>query len=152
MPWKNKEDKRRYEREYIADQKVKKRRTAKYAEWAERNKQHLLDREAKRRLHKRGQCLVATARTRSRRRGLAFDLDNHVDEIQALIDKGVCELTGYEFDLSPGKPFNSPSIDRIDPAKGYTYENIRIVLNLVNAALGDWGEDVLREVMKQWLK
>lgn len=105
-----------------------------------------------RKLEKRAQCLVGTVRTRCRKRGLEFDLGAHVAEIQRRIDAGVCELTGVPFDLSPGRKFSSPRIDRIDPRKGYTYDNIRIVLNLVNAALGDWGEVTLREVMQKWLK
>lgn len=107
--------------------------------------------EAKRRLEKRAMCLIATTRTRARKRGLDFDLHSHVAELQARIDMGVCELTGEPFDLSPGRKFNSPSLDRIDPRCGYTYDNVRVVLNLVNAALGDWGGDTLRAVMLRWL-
>ena len=96
-------------------------------------------------------CLVATIKHRAKKRKLEFDLDQHISEIQSRIDLGVCEITGSPFDLSPGRKYNSPSIDRIDSNRGYTYDNIRVVLNLVNAALGDWGEHILRSVMSKWL-
>jgi hypothetical protein len=151
MPFSSQEKKRAYEREYANRPEVKARRQATYQKWSEENKEHLLKRGAKRRLEKRASVLVATSRNRAKRRGIQFDLDAFVPAIQERIDKGVCELTGFPFDLSPGRKFNSPSVDRADPSRGYTYDNIRIVLNLVNAALGDWGEDVLRTVMQQWL-
>lgn len=144
--------KRAYDRAYASRPEVKARRAALFAAWRDANKGALLEREAKRRREKRGQTLVATVRTRARKRGLAFDLDEYIAAIQARIDLGHCELTGQPFDLSPGRRFNSPSIDRIDPSIGYTYANIRIVLNLVNAALGDWGEEPLRAVMTAWLQ
>lgn len=131
------------------DAKEKKRQN--FKRWAAENKQHLLAREAKRRLEKRGQCMVATVRTRSRLKGYEFDLDKHVADIQMRLDAGVCELTGQQFDFSPGRKFNSPSIDRRDPLKGYTYDNIRIVLNIINVAMGDWGEEVLASVMQEWV-
>lgn len=72
------------------------------------------------------------------------------------MEAGACELTGYPLDLvlDPVKhrrKFNGPSIDRIDSTKGYTYDNIRVVLNIVNYAMNVYGEDVLREVMSYWL-
>lgn len=119
--------------------------------WRMKNRLHVLAKEAERRKFKRGLCLIATTRTRAKKRKMDFDLHLHAEAIQKRIDAGVCETTGVSFDLSPGRKFNSPSIDRINSAKGYTYDNIRIVLNLVNAALGDWGEEVLRAVMAKWL-
>lgn len=53
--------------------------------------------------------------------------------------------------MSPGRKFNSPSLDRIDPSGGYTYDNVRVVLHLVNQALGDWGVETLSTVMRRWL-
>lgn len=106
--------------------------------------------EARRRLEKRAQCLVANARTRARKRGLYFDLDGAVEHIQARIDRGCCEMTGTPFDLSPGRKFNSPSIDRIDPKQGYTLSNIRIVCHAMNAAMGDWGEGPVWVMFENW--
>lgn len=151
MPYKTQEARRQHEKVYNALPHVKARRSKGFTRWRLANSQHLIAKEAKRRLEKRALCLVATTRTRARKRNLEFDLHLHIPEIQARIDLGRCELTGEPFDLSPGRKFNSPSLDRINPRCGYTYNNIRVVLNMVNAALGDWGEDILRTVMRRWL-
>lgn len=65
---------------------------------------------------------------------------------------GKCELSGIPFDLkmsetSRSNPFG-PSPDRIDVSQGYTPKNTRLVLNLINAAMGDWGEVPFYEVIK----
>jgi hypothetical protein len=101
-------------------------------------------------MEKRAQCLVANARTRARKRGIAFDLDDAVPEIQAKIDSGRCEITGVSFDLSPGRKFNSPSIDRITPSDGYVKGNIRVVCHAMNAAMGDWGEGPVWRMFQAW--
>lgn len=150
MVWADLEKKRAYERAYVAKPEVKARRSAINKAWKQANQEKVLAREAKRRLEKRAVVLVATTRTRARNRGLEFDLDQHITEIQQRIDAGRCEVTGEPFDLSPGRKFSSPSIDRLDCKRGYTYDNIRIVINLANAAMGDWGEKTLREVVVRW--
>ena len=151
MGFSNPDDKRAYDRAYTSKPEVKEKRKEAYRKWKDLNRDRLLEREAKRRLEKRAKVLVATVRTRARKRGLEFDLDEHVQDLQRRVDMGVCEVTGQPFDLSPGRKYNSPSLDRIDPSKGYTHRNVRIVLNLVNAAMGDWGEEVLFRVMSDWV-
>ncbi len=47
--------------------------------------------------------------------------------------------------------YNSPSVDRIDPKKGYVYSNIRIVCFSLNAAIGNWGDEKTLEVMRTWI-
>lgn len=96
--------------------------------------------------------LIRHARRRAEKKGIPFDLDKHEAEVQARIDKGRCEMTGTKLSLINGRTHDSPSIDRINPEKGYTIGNIRIVCHLMNCALGDWGEEKLREVMNLWIK
>jgi len=67
------------------------------------------------------------------------------------IEKGVCEVTGIPFVLK--KPTGAhrspytPSVDQIIPGKGYTKDNVQIVIWMYNAAKGEWGhEDVMRMV------
>jgi hypothetical protein len=95
--------------------------------------------------------LICGARKRALPKGLPFDLDQHKPEITARVRAGHCEMTGLPFDMGMGRTFDSPSIDRIEPTLGYVYSNIRIILWGMNAALGTWGEDVLRERMKLWI-
>ena len=119
--------------------------------WRSENAAYLKEKEAKRRLEKRALCLIATTRTRARKKGLAFDLGDHVLGLQDRINAGRCELSGTEFDLSPGRKAFSPSLDRRDPKVGYIYSNIRVVCHAMNVALGDWGEDDLATVMTRWI-
>jgi hypothetical protein len=100
----------------------------------------------------RARVLISCAKKRARLRGLAFDLDQHRTEIQRRIDAGCCEISGVPFNLHGGRTFDSPSIDRSNPREGYIYSNIRIVCDAMNAALGDWGEEVLRAVVTSWLR
>jgi hypothetical protein len=152
MPTKDKEKRRAQYKVYISKPGVRSRRNQKTKEWAERNKEHLLARERVRRVTKRAQCLIANARTRAKRRGMTFSLDGMETEIQRRIDAGKCEITGTPFDLSPGRKFNSPSIDRIDAKRGYEPDNVRVVCHAMNAAMGDWGEGPVFTMFINWAK
>lgn len=67
-------------------------------------------------------------------RGLDFDLD--IDWLYARIIKG-CELTKLPFNIDNRKAMpTSPSIDRINPSKGYTKDNCRLILNGLNCLKG----------------
>lgn len=150
MPWADLDRKREYDREYRS--KNRGRLNENTRKWCSENKDRRRVTEEKRKMERRARLLVTNAKKRVRAKGLEFNLDDHIDDLQARIDVGVCELTGYPFNLSGGRTFDSPSLDRIDASKGYTIDNVRVVLHCVNAALGDWGEEHLREVMKCWMK
>jgi hypothetical protein len=70
-----------------------------------------------------------------------------LDWLADKISTGVCEVTGLPFDLTGhGYPPNcfAPSIDRVDPAKGYTPENVKVVVWVYNRAKGpNTHEDVV---------
>lgn len=102
----------------------------------------------------RAKYLIGECRRRSAKRGWDFDLDRHVEDIQERINAGLCELTGYPLHLEPrmGRHFDSPSIDRIDPEKGYIYTNIRVTCFAANAMLGNWGEERALAVIRSWLE
>ena len=106
------------------------------------------------RAENRGLVLVRQIGRRAKKAGIPFDLDSHIPEIEARIRDG-CEMTGIPFELTPKSQkavWNSPSVDRIDPEQGYTYDNIRIICWAMNAALGSWGEETLRNLMQIWLE
>lgn len=109
----------------------KEQRAANFAHWRRTN---------------RARALVALAKSRAEKKGLDFSLDQHVREIQGVIDAGVCELTGIPFNLDGGKTWDSPSIDRIDSSKGYTLSNVRVVLYCVNVMANLWGENKIVEI------
>lgn len=95
-----------------------------------------------RKLH-RAKDLIRHAKRRAEQKGVPFDLDDYENEIQARINLGTCELTGFRFNLDCGRTWDSPSLDRINPTEGYVFSNIRVVCHAVNSAMGDWGENTL---------
>lgn len=98
---------------------------------------------------KKVRIMVAAAKARAKKKGIPFKLSRAaIMELQIDIERGTCALTGRPF--APG-PF-AASLDRIDPVKGYVDGNVRVICKLMNFALGNWGEAVLREVMAAWLK
>lgn len=62
-----------------------------------------------------------------------------------------CAVSGIEFRFNglDGTPFSrafAPSMDRIDNAKGYTFDNVRLVCRIANFAMGTWGQKALEEL------
>lgn len=146
-----------YSAEWLKRPEVIARRSAYYKVWRQENREKRLATNRKMRLTRRASSMLTSIRKRAKTKGLVYDLDRHVELLQQRIDAGFCELTGYPFDLTPdaikgSRRFDGPSIDRIDSTKGYTYDNVRVVLNIVNYGLNIWGEDVLRKVMSHWLE
>ena len=96
---------------------------------------------------------IRQAASRSKARGLPFDLYDHKELLFARFKKG-CELTGLPFDFAvegKGGAWNSPSIDRIKPELGYVYTNVRLILWSLNMTLANWGEDQFEQVARAWL-
>ncbi|MGR0183198.1 hypothetical protein [Azospirillum aestuarii] len=92
----------------------------------------------------RAAALVRLAAFRAKQKGLPCTLD--VQEIQAIIDAGECQMTGIPFNLDDGRTWDSPSLDRIDCSKGYTPENTRVVLYCINVMANTWGENKIVEI------
>lgn len=72
------------------------------------------------------------------------------------IKKGFCPVTGIVFDLGPspdGKSQNhfAPSLDRIQPEKGYTNENTRVVIWQYNRMKGEITDEEVYEMCKQFI-
>lgn len=59
------------------------------------------------------------------------------EDLQSLLEKqfNKCALTGIQFDLN--SKWDKPSLDRIDPSKGYSKDNIRLVTWRVNHCKGE---------------
>lgn len=69
-------------------------------------------------------------KSRCKRREIPFDL-----EVSDLEPPTHCPVLGLELYNKPGAGTNqpnSPSVDRIDPGKGYTKGNIRVISNRAN--------------------
>lgn len=92
--------------------------------------------------------LHAAAVTRSRTKGIVCDLS--VGDVFQMFHQslGRCAVTNVEFSLdwvegSRLRPF-SPSIDRIEPAKGYVRKNCRLVCVAANFSMNQWGEETFK--------
>lgn len=91
--------------------------------------------------------LIRGVRSRAKQRGVPFSLTKEWAEERWT---GKCEITGLPFDLGmsgSGPNTRSPSIDRIDPSKGYYPDNCRIVLHCVNALKQSEGDIEMKEVV-----
>ena len=90
----------------------------------------------------------------AKKSGITFSIK--LDEITevAAANQWRCQVTGIPFsltkpDASKRRPY-SPSIDRINPADGYTKDNTRIVCLAVNLAMNEWGDEVVSQISQAW--
>lgn len=89
--------------------------------------------------------MMISAKGRAKLKGLDFDLT--ADWIEERIAAGSCEVTGIKFDVSQDTRRNKsrnpwmPSLDRIDNTKGYTKDNVQVVVWLYNAAKGEFSRE-----------
>lgn len=98
----------------------------------------------------RARQMVTTAMKRAYEKGWDFDLTP--EWVQPKLEVGLCEVTKLPLELSGGeykgyghfRPW-TPSLDRIDPTKGYTTDNVQVVCWIYNQAKGvGTHADVLR--------
>ena len=97
--------------------------------------------------------LLQASRYRAKKRRLPHELDQ--DWLKPILDRGKCEVTGIPFSGKIQSPPHRycPSIDRIDPALGYTKENSRVVCLMVNEIKRDYMDDEVVSVgvaLKAW--
>jgi len=116
------------------------KRRARSAKNAEKNNPKEATRNAARlrTVKGRASALLTAARMRDR------TCDLLLADVLPLIEIGTCPRTGFKFDLNPHtshhrNPF-SPSIDRIDGAKGYAKGNIQIVCSWYNIAKNEYSD------------
>lgn len=95
----------------------------------------------------RALALVRYARMRAKRNGDACTIT--YEHVLPALERGTCDVTGLPFEMNaPRQMADSPSIDRIDPDKGYTPQNIQVVLWAYNSMRGNWGDAKLRQIIK----
>lgn len=91
--------------------------------------------------------LVGDARRRARDSDLPFDLDPAW--AREILEEGVCQATGLPFDFDEQWGAYAPSIDKLDPERGYLKDNCRIVLWFYNRAKGAHPEEEAQELFKE---
>jgi hypothetical protein len=94
-------------------------------------------------------CMLRRARRRAREKGLAFDID--ANYLRSVVPSH-CPILGVELAWSTRRlngdttlP-NSPSLDRIDPTKGYVKGNVWIVSARANRIKNDATHEELKLV------
>lgn len=87
--------------------------------------------------------MIERARYRNRNKGIPCEIG--IEDLRALVASsgGRCQVTGRQ--LEDSGPFR-PSLDRIDPAKGYVPGNVRIVCLVTNTAMLHYGEAAFAEI------
>jgi hypothetical protein len=89
---------------------------------------------------------------RAKIRGIECSLSIQQLRDVLLRSRGRCELTGLRFTREwVGGARTRPyfhSVDRIDSAKGYTLDNVRVVCFAANIAMNAWGEEVFAELAR----
>ncbi len=78
--------------------------------------------------------------------------------IAELLEKqdGKCVLSGMKMladqDSSVGsRGYMKPSVDRVDSRKGYTKDNVRLILSCLNQAKGPWTDAELLRMAEAWM-
>ena len=101
---------------------------------------------------------TSRGRAKSLMKGILKRYANYQDEepdfdytyLQELIERGYCEVSGLPFALgSVGdghKRAFSPSVDRIDNSRGYSKDNIRMVIWQVNLMKGELSDELLLDM------
>ena len=94
----------------------------------------------------RAQTIYLSIKARSKKRRIKFDLT--LDWLLGKLRAGVCEITGLPFSEKIQKPAHryAPSVDRIDPKKGYVKDNCRVVLLMVNVIKRDYTDEEVAQV------
>jgi len=93
--------------------------------------------------------MTCSARYRAKSRGLKFNIDT--DYVRSLVTSH-CPVLGVPLEWSccrdtTGRPLpNSPSLDRIDPSKGYVRGNVWIISNKANIIKSNATHEELRLV------
>ena len=96
----------------------------------------------------RAKRLLSGSKHRALENNLEYDLD--FEFIHERIAAGYCSVTGLPFDLK--KPVGtvknaySPSLDRIDHTRGYTKDNVRVVIWQFNMMKGELTDRELQKL------
>lgn len=142
MPYKDKEVKLKFHREY----------NRAYMRQAYRdNPEKFLERDAKWRERNPAKRLIFSTRSSAKKKGL-----EHTIDVDDLILTEICPYTKIRIDYTAGngKTMLKPSVDRIDPSKGYIKGNVEVISSLANTMKSKADIEMLqnfaKEILRRW--
>lgn len=91
--------------------------------------------------------ILTNTKHRTKKLGLEFDIDKEFIEGLLIKQNNRCAYSGIEFSKTDG--FTQMSIDRINSKKGYTKDNVQLVILAINYMKQDYPEDVFIELCKK---
>jgi hypothetical protein len=114
-------------------------------------KQNTLRKEGKNTQGFNPKIMIQRAKNRSINKGLDFDLD--YKWVCSQLKNNVCPVTKLPFYLGkePRHPM-TPSIDKIDPNKGYTKNNCRVICYWYNTAKSNYSEEIVMSLCEAVVK
>ena len=86
----------------------------------------------RRRLEAPGLTMWNRAKKRAKRLGLTFDLPR-----EEIVIPARCPVFDLALEVGPKRANNSPSLDRLEPDKGYIAGNVRVVSDQANRLKGN---------------
>ena len=98
-------------------------------------------------------ALVSNAKARAKKKDLPFDLTvGYMVNVWKYQD-GKCPLSGRGFGLDQTAKFrqvhpDAPSIDRIEPSKGYVEGNVRLLTYHTNVCVNEYGDEILFDLIE----
>lgn len=105
-------------------------------------------RRRERRMTDFSKTLYVETRSRAKAKGLSFDLepcDLHVPEF--------CPVTGEKLVASiDGRTYNTPTVDRKDPTKGYVKGNVFVISWIANRIKSDQSDPELFEAIARYMR
>lgn len=100
--------------------------------------------------------LIRSTKARSVKNNFNFDLDKDFIEQLFIKQSGLCAVSKLKFVFEKDNNFKrrpfAPSLDRIDPSKGYIKSNIRFVCVIVNLALNEFGDKSFDLMCRSYVK
>jgi hypothetical protein len=89
--------------------------------------------------------ILSRLKFRAKAQGIAFDLDR-----SDIIIPDVCPVLGIKLTWNQGRGYHpdSPSVDKIDPSRGYVKGNVRVISARANLLKNDATVEELTAVLK----
>lgn len=89
--------------------------------------------------------MIADARKRAKKKNLPFDIS-----IEDIYVPDVCPVLGITLEIGRDDLDTSPSLDRLDPAKGYVKGNVNVISYRANTLKNNATSEELLKVVK-WM-